>query len=226
MAVGAINSIKNVTWDSLNTLSAMPIHSAGSTPAISADTNLENADIQQVFNSAIYNLNPLSGRHRAAISWTAMDSCGAFGVTNPGTGYFTKAGPLTVVPNKMPCSTAIFTTMESISPLAMALGCNAMCMSHTSGPLILHGLGIAAFGRMAFSWRKSLPMCLLPARLNNRLVAKSPARSTRTPIPFPSPTRRLVILPPGTISSDSRPADFNPDYGRRSWPIAARVMLN
>jgi hypothetical protein len=114
MAVGAINSIKNVTMGQLKYIvgDAYPFRwfNAGDF----GDTNLENADIQQVFNSAIYNLNSPVWQAPGSDFLDAMDSCGAFGVTNPGTGYFTKAGPLTVAQQNA-LFNSDFTTMDQIA---------------------------------------------------------------------------------------------------------------
>ena len=78
------------------------------------NTNLENADVQQVFNSAIYGLNSPSFQAPGSDFLDAMDSCGAFGVTNPGTGYFTKAGSLTV-DQQNALFNGDYTTMDQIA---------------------------------------------------------------------------------------------------------------
>jgi hypothetical protein len=56
------------------------------------DTNLDNADVEQVFETAIYNLN---GPPPNTDFYDSMDSCGGLGVFNPVTGYYTYAGPMT-----------------------------------------------------------------------------------------------------------------------------------
>jgi hypothetical protein len=56
------------------------------------DTNINNADVEQVFQSAVYNLNvPPAGSD----FFDSMDSCGGFGTYNATTGYYTYAGPMT-----------------------------------------------------------------------------------------------------------------------------------
>ena len=55
------------------------------------DTNLNNADVEQVFESAIYGLNTPPPN---SDFFDSMDSCGGLGVLDPRlTGYFTNAGP-------------------------------------------------------------------------------------------------------------------------------------
>jgi hypothetical protein len=88
---GSLNSIKVVTAGQRKYLvgDAYPFRwfNAGDF----GNTNLENADVEQVFQSAIYGYNyPLPGSDFA----DSMDSCGAFGVTNSGKGYLTKAATL------------------------------------------------------------------------------------------------------------------------------------
>ena len=57
------------------------------------DTNLDNADVMQVFQSAIYSLNypPPGSDFR-----DSMDSSGGLGMPDPSTGYYTNAGLLTL----------------------------------------------------------------------------------------------------------------------------------
>jgi hypothetical protein len=57
------------------------------------DTNLDNSDVEQVFQSVIYGLNyPPPGSD----FYDSMDSCGGFGAPDPSTGYYTNAGTLTL----------------------------------------------------------------------------------------------------------------------------------
>ena len=54
------------------------------------NTNLQNADVEQVFQSAIYSLNyPPAGSD----FFDAMDSCGNIGVLDGATGYYTNTVP-------------------------------------------------------------------------------------------------------------------------------------
>ena len=57
-------------------------------------TNLDNSDVMQVFQSAIYTFN-----YPPAFSdfYDSMDSCGGWGVLDTTTGYYTNAGPLTLL---------------------------------------------------------------------------------------------------------------------------------
>jgi hypothetical protein len=86
LAGGAINSIKVVTTGQRKYIvgDAAPFRwfNAGDF----GNTNLENADVEQVFQSAIYNWNPpLPGSD----FFDAMDSCGNIGVLDGATGYYT-----------------------------------------------------------------------------------------------------------------------------------------
>ncbi len=83
---GAINSIKNVTIGQRKYLvgNAYPFRwfNAGDF----GNTNLQNADVEQVFESAIYGLNyPPAGSD----FFDAMDSCGNIGTLDGQTGYYT-----------------------------------------------------------------------------------------------------------------------------------------
>jgi hypothetical protein len=87
---GTMNSIKNVTVGQLRYLvgDAYPFEwfNAGDF----GDTNLNNADVEQVFESAVYSLNtPPSNTD----FYDSMDSCGGLGGFDPSTGYYTNAGP-------------------------------------------------------------------------------------------------------------------------------------
>ncbi|MGB7768681.1 MAG: chitobiase/beta-hexosaminidase C-terminal domain-containing protein [Verrucomicrobiia bacterium] len=92
---GAINAIKIVTVGQLKYLvgDAYPFRwfNAGDF----GDTNLDNADVEQVFEAAIYQLNSPAFQAPGSDFFDAMDSCGGFGVNN-GSGIYTNAGPLTV----------------------------------------------------------------------------------------------------------------------------------
>ena len=57
------------------------------------NTNLDNSDVMQVFQSAVYKFN-----YPPAHSdfYDSMDSCGGFGGVDPVTGYLTNSGPLTL----------------------------------------------------------------------------------------------------------------------------------
>jgi hypothetical protein len=93
MTNGAINALKNVTLGQLKYVvgSVVPFHwfNAGDF----GSTNIQNPDIEQVFQSAIYGLDiPPAGSD----FFDGMDSCGHFGVYNAGTGYYTDAGPLSI----------------------------------------------------------------------------------------------------------------------------------
>jgi hypothetical protein len=57
------------------------------------DTNLNNADVEQVLESAIYSLNTPPAN---TDFYDSMDSCGGLGGLVSGTGYYTNSGPLTL----------------------------------------------------------------------------------------------------------------------------------
>ena len=63
-------------WGSANILSATCIRSAGSTPATSATPTCKIADVEQVFQSAIYGLNSPATQAPGSDFFDAMDSCG------------------------------------------------------------------------------------------------------------------------------------------------------
>ncbi|HTY86693.1 MAG TPA: NHL repeat-containing protein [Candidatus Acidoferrum sp.] len=93
LGAGSINAIKNVTIGQRKYLvgNAYPFRwfNAGDF----GNTNLQNADVEQVFESAIYGFNyPPDGSD----FFDTMDSCGRFGVYNAGTGYYTSSGPLSI----------------------------------------------------------------------------------------------------------------------------------
>jgi hypothetical protein len=86
---GPINSIKNVTVGQIKYLvgDCAPFRwfNAGD---FGTGTNLDNSDVMQVFQSAIYDLNnpPPGSDFR-----DSMDSCGGIGVLNTNTGYYTNS---------------------------------------------------------------------------------------------------------------------------------------
>lgn len=110
LAPGTLSGIKNVTVGSIPYLvgNVYPFHwfNAGDF----GNSNLQSADIEQVFQSAVYGLNtPVvdltsfngSGYSNVSDMYDAMDSCGHLGYldNNPGDvnfGFYTNAGPLTL----------------------------------------------------------------------------------------------------------------------------------
>jgi hypothetical protein len=87
LTAGAINSIKNVTMGQLKYLVGNVYPFRWFNAGDFGNTNLQNADVEQVFESAIYNWNyPPFGSD----FFDAMDSCGNIGVTN-GSGIYTNA---------------------------------------------------------------------------------------------------------------------------------------
>ncbi len=95
LTAGSINSIKIVTAGQrkyvVGDCAPFRWFNAGDF----GDTNLDNSDVMQVFQSAIYGFNyppPLSD------FFDSMDSCGGFGALDSSTGYYTNAnaGPLTL----------------------------------------------------------------------------------------------------------------------------------
>lgn len=93
LAGGSINALKLVTVGQFKYLvgDAYPFRwfNAGDF----GDTNLNNADVEQVFEAAIYSLNtPRSNTD----FYDSMDSCGGLGALDSGAGYYTNAGPVTL----------------------------------------------------------------------------------------------------------------------------------
>jgi sugar lactone lactonase YvrE len=84
LAVGPINSIKNVTVGQLKYLVGDCAPFGWFNAGDFGNTNLDSSDVMQVFNSAVYSLNyppPHSD------FYDSMDSCGTLGVATPG-GYW------------------------------------------------------------------------------------------------------------------------------------------
>jgi hypothetical protein len=93
LRAGAMNSIKHVTVGQRQYLVGDSAPFRWFNAGDFGDTNLDNSDVMQVFQSAVYKLDsPLPGSDFL----DGMDSCGGLGVFNPATGYYTYAGPLSV----------------------------------------------------------------------------------------------------------------------------------
>jgi hypothetical protein len=85
---GAINAVKNVTIGSRKYLVGNVYPFSWFNAGDFGNTNLQSADVEQVFQSAIYSLDyPPAGSD----FFDAMDSCGNIGVLNGATGYYTNA---------------------------------------------------------------------------------------------------------------------------------------
>ena len=90
LAGGTINSIKNVTVGQRKYLVGNVYPFRWFNAGDFGNTNLQNADVEQVFQSAIYGLNyPPAGSD----FFDAMDSCGNIGVLDGATGYYTNTVP-------------------------------------------------------------------------------------------------------------------------------------
>jgi hypothetical protein len=90
---GTMNSVKNVTVGQFRYLVGDAYPFGWFNAGDFGDTNLNNADVEQVFESAIYSLNtPPSSTD----FYGSMDSCGGLGGLDPSTGYYTNAGPLSL----------------------------------------------------------------------------------------------------------------------------------
>ena len=90
LAAGAINSIKIVTAGQRKYIAGDCAPFRWFNAGDFGDTNLDNSDVEQVFQSAIYGLNyppPNSD------FFDSMDSCGGLGVLDASTGYYTNARP-------------------------------------------------------------------------------------------------------------------------------------
>ncbi|MGO8929921.1 MAG: fibronectin type III domain-containing protein [Limisphaerales bacterium] len=93
LVAGPINSIKNVTVGQIKYLVGDCAPFRWFNAGDFGDTNLDNSDVMQVFQSAIYQLdNPPPGSD----FFDSMDSCGALGAFNAAAGYYTSAGPLSL----------------------------------------------------------------------------------------------------------------------------------
>jgi hypothetical protein len=93
LTTGPINSIKVVTAGQIPYLAGDCAPFGWFNAGDFGDTNLDNSDVEQVFQAAIYGWDyppPKSD------FFDSMDSCGALGVWDPSAGYYTNAGPLTV----------------------------------------------------------------------------------------------------------------------------------
>jgi sugar lactone lactonase YvrE len=107
---GTLNAIKNITVGSIPYLVGNVYPFRWFNAGDFGNTNLQNADVQQVFNSAIYGLNappydPSSfngiGFTNVSDMYDAMDSCGHLGYLDNNIGdefygYYTNAGPVTL----------------------------------------------------------------------------------------------------------------------------------
>jgi hypothetical protein len=101
LTAGPINSIKTVTVGQRKYVAGdcAPFSWFNAGDFGNSPTNyLDNSDVMQVFQSAIYNLNyPPAGSD----FYDCMDSCGGLGGVNPVTGYLTNSGPLTLAQQNM-----------------------------------------------------------------------------------------------------------------------------
>jgi sugar lactone lactonase YvrE len=90
---GTLNSIKIVTTGQRKYVAGDCAPFGWFNAGDFGNTNLDNSDVMQVFQSAIYSLNyPPPGSD----FYDSMDSCGGFGGLDPSTGYLTNAGPLSL----------------------------------------------------------------------------------------------------------------------------------
>ena len=90
---GAINSIKIVSVGQRKYVAGDCAPFGWFNAGDFGNTNLDNSDVMQVFQSAIYSINyPPPGSD----FFDSMDSCGGFGGLDPSTGYYTNSGPLTL----------------------------------------------------------------------------------------------------------------------------------
>lgn len=90
LGAGSLNAIKNVTIGSAQYIAGDSAPFRWFNAGDFGDTNLDNADVEQVFQSAMYALNypPLGSDF-----FDSMDSAGSLGVDS-GFGYLTNAGPV------------------------------------------------------------------------------------------------------------------------------------
>ncbi len=93
---GVINAIKNVIIGQRKYLVGNSYPFRWFNAGDFGNTNLQNADVEQVFEAAVYGLNSPSFQAPGSDFFDTMDSCGGFGTFNAGTGYYTYSGPLSV----------------------------------------------------------------------------------------------------------------------------------
>jgi hypothetical protein len=93
LARGSINALKVVTVGQRKYLVGDAYPFGWFNAGDFGDTNLNNADVEQVVESALYSLNTPPAN---TDFYDSMDSCGGFGGLDPSTGYLTNAGPLTL----------------------------------------------------------------------------------------------------------------------------------
>ena len=93
LTAGAVNSIKDVTVGQRKYVAGDSAPFRWFNAGDFGNTNLDNSDVMQVFQSAVYKLDgPLPGSD----FYDSMDSCGGFGGLDLSTGYLTNSGPLTL----------------------------------------------------------------------------------------------------------------------------------
>ena len=93
LTAGAINAIKNVTVGSRRYLVGNVYPFRWFNAGDFGNTNLQNADVEQVFEAAVYNLNSPAWQAPGSDFFDAMDSCGNIGVLDGATGYYTNTVP-------------------------------------------------------------------------------------------------------------------------------------
>ena len=86
---GAINAVKNVTIGSRKYLVGNVYPFRWFNAGDFGNTNLQNADVEQVFEAAVYYLNSPAWQAPGSDFFDAMDSCGNVGVLDGAAGYFT-----------------------------------------------------------------------------------------------------------------------------------------
>jgi hypothetical protein len=90
MGAGTINALKRVTVGQFKYLVGDAYPFGWFNAGDFGDTNLNNADVEQVFESAIYGLNTPPAN---TDFYNSMDSCGGIlGGIDPSTGYYTNSG--------------------------------------------------------------------------------------------------------------------------------------
>ena len=115
LASGTINSIKNVTVGQRKYIAGNAYPFRWFNAGDFGNTNMQNADVVQVFESAVYSLNtPPTNTD----FYDCMDSSGCYGVYDSTHGYYTNAGPLSLS-DKM----ALFNTTDPVA-FAQALNTN------------------------------------------------------------------------------------------------------
>jgi sugar lactone lactonase YvrE len=91
LAGGAINAIKNVTIGQRKYLAGNAYPFRWFNAGDFGNTNLQSADVEQVYQSAVYGVNSPAFQAPGSDFFDSLDSCGYIGVLDGTTGYYTNS---------------------------------------------------------------------------------------------------------------------------------------